>query len=174
MKLKKSLFLLTALCLALMFASVTAFAYPNDPPALEDEDLWINYAADSYAGGTGTQSDPYLISSAEQLAKLAKDVKDGPEISYIREGSYYRLTQDIDLSAHKWYPIGTMLNNTINKSFAGFFDGNSRTISGMRIENDYEPESMNGLFGRIASLADFTSGGKRSDGFGCGYKRNRP
>ena len=91
---------------------------------------------------------------------MAKDVKDGPEISYIREGSYYRLTQDIDLSAHKWYPIGTMLNNTINKSFAGFFDGNSRTISGMRIENDYEPESMNGLFGRIASLADFTSGVK--------------
>ncbi len=34
---------------------------------------WITYAADSYAGGTGTADDPYQIATPEQLAKLAAD-----------------------------------------------------------------------------------------------------
>lgn len=147
--------MILSLCAVLTLAPATAYA--NDPPALGNEDLWINYAAGSYAGGTGTEDDPYQIATAEQLAKLARDVYDGPGMSYVTEGKYYKLTANIDLSGHNWYPIGTMANNTIIKNFAGVFDGNGCTISGMNIQNNYEQDSKNGLFGGIASLANFTS-----------------
>ena len=38
--------------------------------ALWVEKTWDQFAADSYAGGSGTQTDPYTIATAEQLAKL--------------------------------------------------------------------------------------------------------
>ena len=46
--------------------------------------------------------DPYQIATAEQLAKLANDVNGGT--SY--DNTYFVLTSDIDLSAHRWKPIG--------------------------------------------------------------------
>ncbi|HJA13269.1 MAG TPA: hypothetical protein H9799_10080, partial [Candidatus Mediterraneibacter merdipullorum] len=41
------------------------------------EGVWTDYAAEAFAGGTGTKDAPYLIETAEQLAKIAKDVNDG-------------------------------------------------------------------------------------------------
>ena len=43
-----------------------------------NDDLWTdsgNYA-DSFAGGTGTEEDPYQIAAAEQLAYLAYLIND--------------------------------------------------------------------------------------------------
>ena len=54
-------------------------------------------AAPPFAGGQGTQEDPYRIATAEQLAKI-KDYRDK---SFI-------LISDIDLSSYgNWDPIGT-------------------------------------------------------------------
>ena len=48
--------------------------------------------ADKYAGGSGTESDPYLISSCEEFAFFAKNVR---EIEGYSKGKYFMLTQDL-------------------------------------------------------------------------------
>lgn len=54
------------------------------------EGVWTDYAADGFAGGFGTESDPYQIATAGQLAKLSKAVSAGT--SY--QGNYFILTAD--------------------------------------------------------------------------------
>ncbi len=104
-----------------------------------------------FAGG-GTDTDPYLIGTAAQLAKLAELVNAGTA-PYADSGKYYKLTADIDLSAYGtgynggkgWVPIGT----TFQKSFNGNFDGNGKVITGLYI-NDSTANNM-GLFGIFRS-----------------------
>ena len=82
-----------------------------------------------YAGGTGTESDPYQISTPEQLISLSDAVNDGSAEGY--PGEYFVLTDDIDLAGVSWQGIGCMdledMSNT-DCMFFGTFDGN--TISG--------------------------------------------
>lgn len=129
-----------ALCLGLL--PVTAFADPVP------EDIWTNYAAESFNAGSGTVEDPYQIATAEQLAKLANDVNGG--ISY--DNTYFVLTSDIDLSAHRWKPIGISIwydtGATTEKWFAGSFDGGNHVISGMYVDESADKNSA-GLFGCI-------------------------
>ena len=58
------------------------------------------------AGGDGSQGSPYIITTAAELAQLAADVN----ADSVASGLYYRLGNDIDLSAYKagkgWIPIG--------------------------------------------------------------------
>lgn len=65
--------------------------------------MWKDLAAESFDGGDGTAESPYLIKTAEQLAKVAKDVYDG-DTDYA--DTYFKITADIDLDGHDWYPIG--------------------------------------------------------------------
>jgi hypothetical protein len=103
--------------------------------SLETEN-WLDYAAESYAGGDGTQINPFLIENAEQLALLAKQVREGDSC----EGKYYKQTKDIDLGGKQWTPIGgTKEYDKANFKklpiggygyyFSGVFDGNKRRIS---------------------------------------------
>ena len=62
--------------------------------AVSDNTSWTNYAASSFEGGEGTAESPYLIKTAEQLAKLAKDVNEGVS-TY--ENTYFKMVADIDL-----------------------------------------------------------------------------
>ena len=105
---------------------------------------WIDYASDSFAGGTGTEDDPYLIATAEQLAFLAKTTNAGK--SY--EDSFFKLTADIDLAGKEWTPIGTVpyYESFFRKKqfFIGNFDGQNKTIFNLTIKT-YLLES--GLFG---------------------------
>ena len=64
-----------------------------------------SYYASSFEGGTGTSSDPYLISNAEQLARLSYLSNSSSYYSSYNSKTY-QLTDDIDLSAHYWIPIG--------------------------------------------------------------------
>lgn len=105
--------------------------------------------------GNGTKSDPYIISTAADLRKLADDVANGK--SYRDE--YFLLTNDIvvnqdvldengELSSEsgnfeQWIPIGTE-----DSPFCGTLDGNGYDISGIYI-NDEEKKSV-GLFGYCA------------------------
>jgi hypothetical protein len=71
-------------------------------------DNWGNYAADDFAGGRGTGDSPYLIDSAERLARLASlvngGISDADGVKY--GGKSYALIEDIDLGLHEWTPIG--------------------------------------------------------------------
>ena len=97
----------------------------------------IEIYADSYAGGDGSKTNPYKIATAEQLAKLARDVNNG-NTSQAFLGKYFMLTQDIDLSGGIWMPIGKYYNygngNGNNRLFFGKFDGNGHVIRNMHIQ----------------------------------------
>ena len=120
---------------------------------------WIDDGrrGDSFAGGTGTEDDPYLIETAEQLAYLSYLIYSGTTDSqysqyisgsYYFTGAYFKQTANIDLSDYYWQPIG---NST--RSFSGNYDGSGYTVSGV-----YTPAgtgnaySYQGLFGYVYGL----------------------
>lgn len=88
-------------------------------------DVWVGNIAEKFAGGTGTESDPYQISNGAELAYLAQQVNSEKIDS---EDTFITLTNNIDLNNKAWTPIGNS-----DSVFAGTFDGNGHTISGLYI-----------------------------------------
>lgn len=135
------------LCFMLCMASIPAAAFADsETPAVPAKE-WSGYAATAFAGGSGTEADPYQIETAEQLAKLAKDVNSGV-VGQTHSGEYFKLTEDIDLSAHRWIPIGSGSASKSFHAFSGYFDGNDKTITGMYVDESTEKYSA-GLFGNV-------------------------
>ena len=86
--------------------------------------------------GTGTATDPWLITSAADFACFAGD------IDYRAPSTHTRLMTDINIQASAWTPI----NN-----FRGTFDGNGHTISGTLNITVTDTEHNVGLFGEVYS-----------------------
>ncbi|MBR4721343.1 MAG: hypothetical protein IK057_06235, partial [Clostridia bacterium] len=59
-----------------------------------ENDVWDGSIADGFESGTGTESDPYIIKTASQLAYLAQSVNSGTTY----EGQYIKLANDIVLN----------------------------------------------------------------------------
>lgn len=103
----------------------------------ENTDIcWDGTSANSFEKGSGTQQDPYIISTAQQLAYFRDSVNNGE--SY--KGKYIKLENSIKLSdiqnnSLSWKAIGTEKN-----PFCGVFDGGNNVIYGLCGE---------GLFGFI-------------------------
>ena len=100
--------------------------------------VWDGSSYSSISAGSGTQNAPFIITTGEQLYRLAKDVRSGVPYS----GQYFKLGNSIDLGGHEWTPIG---NSTT--PFKGHFDGNGYTIYGLSIQNDLNGYA--GLFGKV-------------------------
>ena len=100
-------------------------------------DKWDGTIASSFAGGNGTSSSPYLISTGAQLARLASLVNDTTNGAYYDK--CYKLTNDIDLANINWTPIGTMITSSgsaeVTRAFQGKFDGCGYTISNLNISS---------------------------------------
>ncbi len=139
--------LLTALlCLCLVFAMIPSAAMA------EDSNIWDGTVAAGFDGGTGTETDPYLISNGAELAYLAQTVNSGTGYS----GEYFKLTSDIVLNdttdweiwnqdtanLNKWTPIG----KGYSTSFAGTFDGSGYAVSGLYINITTAVRNYIGLF----------------------------
>ena len=101
---------------------------------------WTEEVASSFAGGDGTEQNPYRISNAAELAYLAKIVNTQ---STAPEYKYYVLTDNINLGYSEWTPIGIFDNE--NQYFCGSLDGNGYTISELYISGVATPYI--GLFG---------------------------
>lgn len=108
---------------------------------------WDGTVATSFALGSGTFADPYLITSGSELAYLAQQVNAGTTY----EGQYFKLVVDIDLNKdnNTWTPIGLQ-----GIPFAGYFDGQGHTIRNARIEETRIPKDSkeyyaDGLFGAV-------------------------
>ena len=121
----------------------------DDISLLNDEngtDVWVGNIAEKFAGGTGTESDPYQISNGAELAYLAEKVNGGESYS----GNYFKLTSDIRLNADDVPTAGDSLNswtsigNAMRKKFQGTFDGDGHTVEGLYIN---EKKTLRGLFG---------------------------
>ena len=98
---------------------------------------------------SGLVSEPYLIHNAEVLKSLADYVNAGFG-GCGTWGRYFKMTNDIDLSAYSngkgWTPIGYYYYDEI--SFSGTFDGNNKVITGMKINNN-DLKTV-GLFGSLS------------------------
>ncbi len=92
-----------------------------------------------FAGGLGTQENPYKICTAAQLNNIRNE--------YL--GSYFVLWSEIDLSDFQegagWMPIGDTYN-----PFYGNFDGNLFAIRGLKISRTGN-EGPVGLFGVVTN-----------------------
>ena len=110
----------------------------------------IDIYADSYAGGDGSKTNPYEIATAEQLAKLARDVNNGNTF----RGKYFKLTADINLSGGIWMPIGKYYNygNVNNRLFFGKFDGNGHVIKNMHIQWEDADDNAKSVWGLFSTL----------------------
>lgn len=142
---KRAVYML--LCFMLCMASIPAAAFADSETPAVPPTKWSDNAATAFAGGSGTEADPYQIETAEQLAKLAADINTGIlDLDHSKE--YFKLTKDIDLSAHRWIPIGSGSANESFHAFSGYFDGNDKTITGLRVDESDDHFSA-GLFGNV-------------------------
>ena len=155
MKKKRILSLLLSMivCIAMMPVAVFATGEGSTAvtPAAEPAGVWSDYAATDFAGGTGTVDDPYKIATAEQLAKLAADINSGKgDKEYTHSGEYFILTENIDLSAHRWVPIGYYVINE-GHQFSAYFNGNNKKITGLYVKEERDDYSA-GLFGAVGGI----------------------
>lgn len=117
------------------------------------------------ASAANSASNPYLITTAEDLEALASIVNTGSRL-----GGYYKQSADITLT-NEHTAIG---RNSSNTSFQGVYDGDNNVIKGLLIN---QPEATyQGLFGRanqatitnvIIENCDITA--KKYVGGICGY-----
>lgn len=133
-------FLLSIIMTASIVGGLDFSAYANDS-------VWNGKIATSFAGGNGSQSNPYLISNGEQLAYLSQCVNNGNTFS----NKYFLMTNDIMLNdtddyenwnqkyqpANQWKPMGTSYGEY---NFRGSFNGGYNSIYGLYSLNG-------GLFG---------------------------
>lgn len=147
MKIKLKLIgILLVLCMVGTILTTGSFAE-------EVNGVWTDYAASSFDGGSGTKDDPYKIATAEQLALLASDVNSGIA-GKTHANDYFVLTSNIDLSGHRWIPIGFQISSSRHyKSFSGFFDGNSKKITGLYVDERGNDRSA-GLFGVVSAVSN--------------------
>ncbi len=119
-------------------------------------DIWDgSTVATAYAGGTGSEADPYQIATGAQLAFLATEAE-----FTASAGKFYKLTSDINLADMPWPMIG------ISKGlpFKGVFDGNGYTVSGLNCVTEvYDSSTYAGLFGyaNAATIKNLTVTGSK-------------
>lgn len=111
------------------------------------------------SGGSGTQDDPWLISTAANLKALADYINSGNAADCDADadvcggignfhGYYFKQTADIDLQGAAWDPIG--YSNESGFYFSGHYDGGNHVIrnavsSGIT-DNGY---TLAGIFGSV-------------------------
>ena len=135
----------TAMMLAVMLMTMTAWAQTV-----------------LFSGGEGTVDNPYKITTADDLNKLADDVNSGTKYT----DTYFKLMNDVSYehtsawndttsTENNFTPIG----NSTSNSFRGTFDGNGKSISGIRIYKSTNTATSQdiGLFGVLrGTVKDLT------------------
>lgn len=131
----------------LKFSMAAAIAFLLPSYAAYAEDTWSSDIASSFSAGSGSDTDPYVISTGAELAYLAQEVNAGNE-SY--NSAYYILEDDIDLASNPWTPIG------LDNAFYGVFDGNGKTITNL---NSNQTDKNSGLFAlNVGTVKNLTLG----------------
>ena len=145
-----SLLLVLAMCFAML--PTVAFAADNEGSTMP-----------AYSGGSGTQDDPWVISSVEDLQTLASTINDGKAAEFDADctdtgdgilgnyhGYYFKQKTDLDLSSiGNWDPIG--YSGDSKCYFAGHYDGGGHIISNAKStgKNDKDGFATAGIFGWV-------------------------
>ena len=142
-----SKFLSLLLALVLCFTALPISAFAVTPP---NEFL---------SGGSGTQDDPWLISTAADLKALADYINSGKAIDCDADanvcggignfhGYYFKQTADIDLQGVEWDPIG--YDGEEGSYFAGNYDGSNYVIRNAAFDGkDNDSRNCVGIFGWV-------------------------
>ncbi len=93
--------------------------------------------------GSGTSSDPFLITDQTDLETLRTKTNEGTT-GYVGSGKYYRQTADITLSGWGDTPIG----NQSTKTFSSNYDGGKHRIKSLKITS---ASNSTGLFGYVSA-----------------------
>lgn len=136
------------------------------------------------SGGSGTQDDPWLISTAADLKALADYINSGNAADCDADcntygnfhGYYFKQTADIDLQGAAWDPIG--YSDESGFYFSGHYDGGNHVIrnavsSGIT-DNGYTLAGIFGsvYFGSISNLhienVEFSAEGNNDQAFAGG------
>lgn len=91
----------------------------------------FSLSAAAFAGGSGTEEDPFLIETAAQLDEVRQ-----------QPAAWYKMVTNITLSG-AWTPIGA----DETAPFTGHFDGNGYAIAGLSVSAANSPTYYGGLFG---------------------------
>lgn len=140
MKFKKNILLLLSIIAISITTIASVFAwYVSSVGIIQDlSDKKLAANASYYESGTGTESDPYIISNARHLYNLAWL----QDLGYYDDKIYYfKLKNDIDMSNLK---LGTASSASpipaigIDKHpFVGVFDGEGYTISNLYVASNF-------------------------------------
>ena len=100
----------------------------------------------AFVGGTGTEGDPYQISTVKQLDAIRGDFHDGHFV-LVNDLDFdgYEYSEDTDENAKGWLPIGDE-----TAPFSGSFDGGGYVILNLSISR--AGEDYVGLFGALSSM----------------------
>lgn len=132
--------------------------------------------ASATLSGSGTTADPYLISSAADLALMCKWINSATSGSDAHLSAVYSLQSDIDLSGKLWTPMTNDKCVQYGRIFRGTLSGNGHKIKNMKIRGT---NTYAGLFGYMvgSSITDVhlvnadieTSGSLAEVGVMAGY-----
>lgn len=152
----------------------SAYSLWTDPPypvladtlsAAGNGSIWDGTVAAGFAGGTGTENDPYLIADGQQLAYLRQVINTNAADTvnsgmFNSSAKYYVLVNDIMLNitsdwtnwniagpTNTWTPIGT---DILPYQFNAKFDGGGHAVKGIYTNNS---SNYQGLFGYTGSFA---------------------
>lgn len=103
-----------------------------------------------FSGGDGTEQNPYLITSPEDLMELSEEVEMNKN-PY--EGAYFKMTNDISMDGVKSFrPIGNdwgreTSDPTRIRPFSGIFDGGGFAVKNLEV--NWPKHMFGGLFGIV-------------------------
>ena len=116
-------------------------------------ETWSGEVASSFAGGTGTEEDPYLIATGEQMALAISK-------AYHYSEAYFKLVCDIylnDTSDELWTArvgCNSWFHNSEVGTFAGNFDGDGYVVFGLFYNYVSTPKNTYlGLFPHVGGSA---------------------
>lgn len=129
--------------------------------------IWYNgIVASKSVPGSGTESNPYIINTANDLQWLIDQTNASTQDDIKTAGKYYKLTHDIEIDSEEgrgWTPIGmgtddSFLFGTPNV-FSGHFDGGGHTITGKMVPVSQLSNSGNLYFGFFGFCKAFSESG---------------
>lgn len=131
-------------------ASGLSDVFVNSTEAVNDGYPVFVWQTPAPFAGSGTEEDPYQISSKKDLETMRELVND-TITNDVYGFAYYIQTADIDLENENWIPIGSYYENdtstveTRQAAFNGNYNGNCHTIKNLYVNTT---RSYGGLFGR--------------------------
>lgn len=119
----------------------------------------LTITANGFAGGNGTEADPYLVETAGQLNNVKNHLS-----------AHFRQIADIDLSDYTeeegWEPIGYCYDWDDNEPFLGNYNGNGYKITSLVINrSDTNGIGLFGYLGEAAKLKNMSLEGIEVSGY---------